>query len=75
MTPDIGLGLILALFGSVLIFCMIMNYDFMFQSTRPGDRKFNALVQMFGREYGSHYVFRARCDVDNSWYPWCHRNR
>lgn len=50
MAPDIGLGLVLALLGGAVIFCMYMNFDFMFQSTNPGDKKFNALVQMFGRD-------------------------
>ena len=50
MTPDVILGLVLALFGSIIIFCMIKNFDFMFESTAPGDKKFNALVEMFGRD-------------------------
>lgn len=50
MTPGAGLGLVLIAFGCMVIFCMYMNFDFMFTSKTPGDQKFKALVEAIGCE-------------------------
>ena len=49
MTGDIMIGAMLIVFGAFVIFAMFKNWDFMFDSTAPGHRKFNLLVRVLGR--------------------------
>lgn len=50
MRPDTVLGIVLSILGMGLMICMYKNYDFMFTSNQLGDRKFNAMVRIFGRD-------------------------
>ncbi len=50
MTGDVMIGMMLVGVGALTVFAMYKNWDFMFESTNPGDRKFNLLVQVLGRD-------------------------
>ncbi len=47
---DVVIGLMLTGVGAATIFAMYRNYDFIFESVNPGDRQFNLLVRILGRD-------------------------